>query len=67
MNKSFYLIEPKQNDARQTYTHISVPTNLQHELQGLAAENQNVINRYGRKREKKNIMKHTYAGVFFTI
>ena len=57
-NKSFIQQERNQNYPRQTYLHISAPTNLQKE--SLLQEIITSIKQYG-KTEKKNIMKNTFA------
>ena len=62
-----YLTEPKQNDPKQTYTHISLPTNLRQESQGLATENLNVYETIQKKIEiNKNMTKNTYA-IYFAM
>ena len=50
----------KQNDPRQTYLHISAPTNLQFE--SLWQEILTSMKHYG-KTEIKNIMKNTYVAL----
>ena len=53
-----YLTGTKQNDPRQTYLHISAPTNLLYE--SLWQEIITSIKQYG-KTEIKHKMKNTYA------
>ena len=48
----------KQNDQRQTYLHISAPTNLQKE--SLWQEMVTILKCYG-KTEIKNITRNTYT------
>ena len=53
----------KQNDPKQTYLHISAPTNLQYE--SLWQEILTSIKQYGKTEIKSIIKKYTYC--FFTI
>ena len=60
-----HLTDPKQNNPRKTYLHISAPKNFQYKSRRLRTGNENVCKKILKKKKKKpeiamNIMRTTF-------